>query len=355
MKRFHCDCGNEIFFENRFCNVCNNSLGFVPKQQLFINPFTQTGYRFCSNYESLQCNWLIHESDSNPQCIACRLTRIVPNLNKENNWRRWEKLEVTKRRAFYTLLRLHLAIPDRILLPQQPKNGQSQNGQSHNAQSTSQLHSESLSLLFDFLEDQRSNPDSALDFVYTGHANGVVTINVAEADDSYRIATQQCMHEPYRTLLGHFRHELGHYYWSVVVKQDATLHAFRELFGDERADYAKTMQQFYTLGASGDWQNRYISAYASSHPLEDWAETWAHYLHISDTLETACSFGLLPSDEIMGTFHRWLSAWMRFSVTFNALNRSMGMDDPYPFVIGDMVKRKLQFINCLVKGEPLAC
>ena len=340
MKRFYCSCGNETFFENRFCNICNNSLGFIPKQQIFINPFTQTGYRFCSNYETLQCNWLIHESDTNSQCLACRLTRIIPNLNHENNWRRWEKLEATKRRAFYMLLRLNLPIPDRVFSQFQSQNEQYQFSQTP--------------LLFDFLEDKRTNPDVALDFVYTGHANGVVTINVAEADDSYRVATQELMNEPYRTLLGHFRHELGHFYWLVLLNDDAKLTAFRELFGDERVDYNKTMETFYQNGAAQNWQQQFISPYASSHPLEDWAETWAHYLHISDTLETACCFGLLPSDEMMGEFHRKLFAWMRFSVTLNALNRSMGMDDPYPFVISKKVKRKLQFIDCLVKGELLA-
>lgn len=341
MKRFYCDCGNEIFFENRFCNVCNNSLGFIPNSQIFINPFTQKGYRFCSNYEALQCNWLIHESDVNSQCLACRLTRTIPNLNYENNWRRWAKLEMTKRRAFYMLLRLNLPIPNRV----------SFQSQSQNEQSQSQFLQ--TPLLFDFLEDKRTNPDVSLDFVYTGHANGVVTINVAEADDSYRIATQELMNEPYRTLLGHFRHELGHFYWLDLLKNNEALIAFRELFGDERLDYNTAMETFYQKGVLPNWQQSFISAYASSHPLEDWAETWAHYLHISDTLETAYSFGLLPSDEIMGKFHRWLDVWMRFSITLNALNRSMGMDDPYPFVISEKVKSKLQFIDCLVKGEPL--
>jgi hypothetical protein len=344
VKRFYCACGNEIFFENRFCNACNNSLGFIPKQQIFINPFTQAGYRFCSNYETLQCNWLIHESDKNSQCCACRLTRTVPNLNNENNWRRWEKLEATKRRAFYMLLRLNLPIPDRVFFQSQ--------FQSHYSQS--QIQTEPP-LLFDFLEDQRTNSEIAIDFVYTGHANGVITINVAEADDSYRAATKELMNEPYRTLLGHFRHELGHFYWLQLQNNANELSEFRALFGDERLDYTSTMETFYQYGAAQNWQQSFISAYASSHPLEDWAETWAHYLHISETLETACSFGLISSDEITGEFHHWLSTWMKFSVMLNALNRSMGMSDPYPFVISEPVKRKLQFIDCWVKGENHQC
>lgn len=336
MKRFYCRCGNEIFFENRFCNACNDSLGFIASQQIFINPFTQSGYRFCSNYETLQCNWLIHESDVNPQCCACRLTRMVPNLNNSTNWQRWEKLEATKRRAFYMLLRLNLPIPNRIFFQSQSQHFQIQN-------------QPQTPLLFDFLEDWRTNPEIALDFVYTGHANGVITINVAEADDSFRIATKELMNEPYRTLLGHFRHELGHFYWLQLQNNAKNLKAFRELFGDERIDYNSTMEAFYQDGAVENWQRYYISPYASSHPLEDWAETWAHYQHISETLETACSFGLISSDEMMGEFHRKLSTWMQFSIMLNALNRSMGMSDPYPFVITQIVKQKLSFIDRWIK------
>jgi hypothetical protein len=331
MKRFYCSCSSEVFFANKFCNACGDSLGFIPAQQSFINPFVIDGYRLCQNYETLNCNWLIHDSDPNPQCCACRLTRIIPNLSINNNFQRWEKLEATKRRAFYMLLRLGLKIPDR------------------------QLKTGETPLLFDFLEDKRSNPEAALDFVYTGHADGVITMNVVEADDSYRNAAQELMNEAYRTLLGHFRHELGHFYWLHLAKNPPELLAFRDLFGDERVNYAAALEQFYNNGAGNDWQKSYISAYASSHPLEDWAETWAHYLHISETLETACSFGLIHSTGSLDNFHHWLSAWMEFSIVLNALNRSMGTSDPYPFVITETVKRKLQFIDCWVKGVGLPC
>lgn len=331
MKRFYCTCGNEIFFDNRFCNACDDTVGFIPERQIFINPFVQPGYRLCQYSESLDCNWLIHNSDSNSQCCACRLTRTIPNLAVNNNFQRWAKLEATKRRAFYMLLRLKLAIPDRA------------------------LYGKDSPLLFDFLEDQRANPEANLDFVYTGHANGIITMNVAEADDSYRCAAQELMNEAYRTLLGHFRHELGHFYWLQLAKNPLQLAAFRALFGDERQDYATTLEQFYVNGATENWQNQYISSYASSHPLEDWAETWAHYLHISETLETACAYHLLNDESVQTDFHHWLSAWMQFSVTLNALNRSMGTSDPYPFVISETVKRKLQFIDCWVKAANHPC
>lgn len=311
MKRFHCVCGNEVFFDNLFCQRCGQGLGFQPETQTIIS---LTGQRLCEHNELLQCNWLVQ--DDNAQCIACRLTRIIPDLSINNNKQRWVKLEATKRRAFYMLLRLGLVIPNR---------------------------SDVKPMLFDFLEDKRSNPNIALDFVYTGHADGVITLNVAEADDSYRSATQELMNEAYRTLLGHFRHELGHFYWMQLFQDEASLSEFRALFGDERYDYNSALEQFYQTGAN-QWQTSFITAYASSHPLEDWAETWAHYLHINETLETACVYGLVheASD--------WLSTWMEFSVILNALNRSMGTSDPYPFIITETVQHKLRFIADKVKA-----
>jgi len=87
---------------------------------------------------------------------ACRLTRTIPNLGVTHNLQRWAKLEATKRRTFYMLLRLPLPIPDRVS-GRQPS-----------------------PLLFDFLEDKRSNRMSRMDMVYTGHADGVITINAAK-------------------------------------------------------------------------------------------------------------------------------------------------------------------------------
>lgn len=330
MKRYYCRCGNEIFFDNTFCNVCGGALGFIAEQQAMIRLERQNGYRPCQHRADLDCNWLVGSGDANPQCRACRLTRTIPNLDINNNRQRWAKLEATKRRAFYMLLRLQLPIPDR-----------------HNGSQKA--------LLFDFLEDQRSNPFSELDMVYTGHAEGVITLNAAEADDSYRSAAQQQMNEAYRTLLGHFRHELGHFYWMALQDNAEEVTDFRRLFGDERQDYQSALQHFYQHGARSDWQNHYISAYASAHPLEDWAECWAHYLHITETLETAAAFGVIDANPIADSFTDWLLTWMRFSVVLNALNRSMGVGDPYPFVINASVERKLHFIERWVKAANRPC
>jgi hypothetical protein len=326
MKCYHCSCGNEIFFENSYCTVCNSQLGFIPDQQRLVNLNAFKTYRSCQNRPRLNCNWLVPSADSNLQCIACRLTRTIPNLGNANNLPRWAKLEATKRRAMYSLLRLKLPIPDR------------------------QAKSKQL-LLFDFLEDKRTNRYSKLDMVFTGHANGIITINAAEADDSYRSAAQHKMQEAYRTLLGHFRHELGHFYWLHFLNQPTELAAFRELFADERKDYQTALKYFYRHGPQSHYTKHFISAYASSHPLEDWAECWAHYLHITDTLETAAAFGLIPTDPNSEDFSHSLTVWMRFSVMLNALNRSMGVNDPYPFVISPQVEKKLHFIANWVQSS----
>jgi hypothetical protein len=203
-------------------------------------------------------------------------------------------------------------------------------------------------LVFDFLEDKRSNPLVSVEHVLSGHAQGVITINAAEADASYREATKEAMNEPYRTLLGHFRHEIGHFYWEMLVEASADLDAFRQLFGDEQQDYRQALDQYYADGPDADWQESYISAYASAHPLEDWAETWAHYLLMMETLETALSYDLIAKLEQDQLFENWLGEWMQLVVVMNALSRSTGHTDAYPFVISPTVQRKLQFIHDLL-------
>jgi hypothetical protein len=177
------------------------------------------------------------------------------------------------------------------------------------------------------------------------------------------------MHEPYRTLLGHFRHEVGHYYWDVLVQDGDQLEAFRQVFGDERQDYGQALQNYYANGAPADWQDRFVSSYASAHPWEDFAETWAHYLHIVDTLEMARAFGMYihpriaKSDELdaevdfdpyaMGDAVPLIDTWIPLSNALNSLNRTMGQPDIYPFIISPAVVEKLCAIHDLVHGKRL--
>jgi hypothetical protein len=258
----------------------------------------------------------------------------VPDLSSEQNVSRWRNLEVAKRRLFYTLLKLGLPP---TLRPEDPQG-----------------------LAFDFLADPAENsPDGPS--ILTGHDNGLITINIAEADDAEREKRRHSMGEPYRTLLGHFRHEIGHYYWNVLVRNDPSLERFRQIFGDERQDYGEALKAHYTHGPKENWQEEYVSAYAASHPWEDFAETWAHYLHIVDTLETANAFGLKVRPRISrapelaaeidfdphqeADLNRLITAWLPLTFAVNSLNRSMGQPDLYPFVLPPAVIAKLAFIH----------
>jgi hypothetical protein len=273
---------------------------------------------------------LPHE-DPNALCRACRLTRTIPNLSRPENHRLWYKLEVAKRRLVYTLDNLGLPLPNKV---EDPERG----------------------LAFDFLEPGASAPS-----VLTGHLNGVITVNVAEADDAVRVRRRVELNEPYRTLLGHFRHEVGHYYWERLIRDSGRLDAFRELFGDERADYAQGIERHYREGAPPTWQDAYVSAYATMHPWEDWAETWAHYLHMIDTLETAAECGISidperkdepvlekapnPLTEHRIPFERLLESWTPITYVLNNLNRGLGNDDAYPFVLSVASQKKLGMVH----------
>ncbi|MGB3210203.1 MAG: putative zinc-binding peptidase [Desulforhopalus sp.] len=356
MNFYSCEnCGHPIFFDNTLCVKCKHTLGYLPDQDKMsaLIPARQTGlwtsvasqetvgqhYRMCKNYsEANVCNWMVPADNSEPLCLACRLNRTIPDLSQPENVACWRRLEGAKRRLVYSLLRLDL--------PLQNKHDDPEHG-----------------LAFDFLADP--DPDfSESQQVITGHAKGLITINIAEADEVIRVKMRLDMNERYRTLLGHFRHEVGHYYWQLLVSRSEHLDAFRKLYGDEQQDYGAALKTYYDQGAPEKWQNHHISAYASSHPWEDWAETWAHYLHIIDTLETAQAYGLavtgLPLKmlslsefiELNSTydesFKRLISEWLPLTFAFNAINRSMGMEDIYPFVLSGGVIDKLHFVHKII-------
>jgi hypothetical protein len=205
-----------------------------------------------------------------------------------------------------------------------------------------------------------------------GHADGVITIDLAESDDAYRERMRVQLGEPYRTMLGHLRHEVGHYYWQILVSENAdVLEPFRRLFGDERADYQQALERHYDQGPTSGWAQEHVSVYAAAHPWEDWAETWAHYLHIRDTLQTAASHGVVvtgplfqtkppgvpaglqpdpslraaPTTDAQENFDEILGDWLPVTYAQNAINRSMGRDDLYPFVLSPKVVEKLRFVH----------
>lgn len=351
MQLFECqNCGQTLFFENRSCERCGHRLGYIATRQTLAalradgegwRPLDEpaVSYRFCRNADLDACNWLVVDTDPAGFCEACRHNHTIPDLSAPAALDRWRRLEVAKHRLLYTLLQLRLPLATR---PEDPEG-----------------------LAFDMLADP-SDPRAPK--VMTGHDAGLITINIAEADDAERESRRQGMHELYRTLLGHFRHEVGHYYWDRLVRDggEETLERFRALFGDEREDYAEALKRNYAEGPPADWRERCISAYAASHPWEDFAETWAHYLHIVDTLGTAGAFGLrlrprvAQAEELTTSVNfdaykaesveALMEAWTPLTLAVNSLNRSMGLPDLYPFVLAPAVVRKLGFVYEIIRS-----
>lgn len=386
MRRFACSvCQRELFFENVHCGGCGHDLAYLPDLNvvtpLELAPPEAPGdavetsgtkneatavygalapeangrrIRLCANYANeAVCNWAVSDdrsidtSDGSDAatpietapalCASCRLNRVIPNLDSAGAKQAWFKLEAAKRRVLYTLQRVGLPLD--------------------------------ASLAFSFKEDQADEK------VYTGHEDGLITINIAEADDAYREKMRVQLGEAYRTVLGHVRHEIGHYYWDRLIAPDpAATEAFRKLFGDEREDYAAARDRHYANGANGTlapWQLGFVSAYAAMHPWEDWAESFAHLLHMLDTLETAGSHGLairptpdaantasgadidelpiaLPEagmDPNVDAFDQLVAAWLPLTSALNCLNRSMGLPDSYPFVLSAPAIEKLRFVH----------
>ncbi len=279
--------------------------------------------------------WLIAADDPDQFCIACRHNRTIPNLSDPENLHRWRLIENAKHRLFYTLLKLHLPVDAKS--------------------------KDAAPLTFDFLDPGAA---AAGPPVMIGHSAGVITLNVAEADDAERERVRGTMGELYRTLLGHFRHEIAHYYWDRLIADTPNLEPFRQMFGDERRDYAQALQDYYANGAPADWAEHFISAYASSHPWEDFAETWAHYFHMVDTLETANAFGLvvrpnfsqgmtarIDFDPLDAELDRLIESWLPLTFAVNSINRSMGVPDLYPFVLSPPVIGKLSFIHDCIRAQ----
>lgn len=351
MRLFSCGhCGQRLYFENVACTHCGAQLGFLPDHLALVSLETNgegedlwqsngDSYRKCGNYtDHAVCNWMVPADDPDAFCPACRLNQTIPDLSVEGNKERWRSLETEKRRLVYSLLRL--------CLPLQP------------------LSVGKGGLGFNFLADTNP-PFRERHKVLTGHAQGLITLNIQEADPAERERMRGQMDEPYRTLLGHFRHESGHYYWDRLVRDTPLLHECRTLFGDDTQDYGEALERHYQQGAPADWQEHFISSYATMHPWEDWAETWAHYLHIVDTLETAWAFGIGSqpqasdgrAERIRHDFDPYREAqmdtliehWLPLAFALNSLNRSMGHEHAYPFVISPTAIKKLAFVHRVVR------
>ena len=353
MKLFSCQgCGELLYFENVRCENCGRTLGYLTdiNEISALDPAPDgwqvlaapgKSYKFCRNYDAGMCNWMVRADDQEGFCVACRHNRVIPDLSTAGNDALWRKIETAKHRLFYSLLRLGLPLDSRT---DDPEHG----------------------LAFDFLADP---PESHASGVMTGHDSGLITLALKEADDATREKVRSEMGEPYRTLLGHFRHEVGHYFWDRLVETDADrLQDFRDLFGDERQDYEMALKRNYEQGPPPDWRDNFISTYAASHPWEDFAETWAHYLHIADTLETAGAFGLkvkprrargalaaaIDFDPYKAGVEKLIDAWLPIEFATNSMNRSMGLTDIYPFLLMPKVIEKLNFVHALTHRSATA-
>jgi hypothetical protein len=300
-----------VYFNNHSCVHCGRRLAFdVERLAMQAEDAPGSGIAVCANRElPVRCNWLPQPENDQGFCLSCAMSRTIPALNKPENHERWRKLEEAKRRLIYDLLRLGLPV-------------------------------DASKLTFEFKEDRRTNPDVNEQHVATGHATGVITINAAEADEVFREKMRQTMNEPWRTLVGHFRHESGHHYFGKVV-DDANRQEARTLFGDETQNYEAALAAYYQNGPRPDWREQHISAYASAHPAEDWAECWAHYLHIRSVLEVAAEAGMLEADR--GA--TWYDRFIELVIDLNEIMRSLGLPDAYPFVLTGAIAKKIEFVH----------
>lgn len=339
-------CRQRLHFEAAACTSCGHALAFDPALDGFRYLDAADGRwraagdggRACAPCDNARygvCNWLVDRAEGTAFCRACRHNHMIPDLGVPGVLERWKKIEEAKRRLMRALIRLGLPLETRAERPD--------------------------ALAFDFLYDPSAEQGYAPQTL-TGHAGGLVTLNLIEADDVAREKMRREMGEPYRTLLGHFRHEVGHHFcFRLVVGR--WLDEFRQLFGDERVDYAAALQAYYARGSQAPegWSEHHVSQYATTHPWEDFAETWAHYLHIVDTLATIGDFGATlapmpgaqhPSevdfDPYRATTASLVDRWIPFAFAMNAINRAMGQPDLYPFRLAPGVVLKLDFVNRLV-------
>ncbi len=327
VRSFSCRvCGNALYFENSVCVACGTALGFSREERDIVALREDGSYvdaaglvwHVCANLNLSGCTWLARTPGG--QCFSCDLTRTRPSDDDLEGLSQYPVAEAAKRHLIVELDTLGLPIVTRAEDPEQ-------------------------GLAFDLLSSVEEN-------VVIGHEDGLITIDLAEGDDAHRAKVQAELAEPYRTMLGHFRHEIGHFYEARLVRGDELIEACRTLFGDERADYQDEIERHYSEGPPADWAERYLSTYATMHPFEDFAETFAHWLHINDTVDTARHHGLITVDPTQFSLFRDLVAgvWIPLSTALNQINRSMGADDLYPFVLPPPVLDKLEFVATLARG-----
>jgi hypothetical protein len=345
MQAFHCSvCGQLLFFDNSSCLQCGSRLGFDVEDRRLValaaggdaNGGLQRAdgapgrFRWCANQLVARCNWLIPVDDPAPRCRSCRLTSVRPNDSETDAMEAFAAAEAAKRRLIDQVLTLDLPLIDRSVDPER-------------------------GVTFELLSSRGKA-------VTTGHQAGVITLDLSESDDAHREFVRQQLGEQYRTVLGHLRHEIGHYYWPRLVVDAGRIAAFRNLFGDERISYQHALDQHYDAGGDESWVDTHVSQYATMHPWEDWAETFAHYLHVRAGLHTAQSYGIgigepartaardTYSPDAGVAVGSIVQAWLGLTLALNAMSRSIGESDLYPFVLSNEVIEKLDFVHRCVES-----
>ena len=322
MRAFHCEvCGAELFFENSVCVTCGTAIGYSREQGTMAAVSAERP--ICANLNRCGCNWIADPTSSVGLCFSCTLTRTRPADGDAVGLGQYWVAEASKRRLIFGL--------DELQLPIKVSDGY-------------------VGLAFDLLSSSQGK-------ILTGYQNGIITLDLAESNDAHRETLRQSMDEPYRTVLGHFRHEIGHYYCEVLALGNRR-EEFRALFGDETTSYQGALQRHYSTGSGQNWQDRFISAYATMHPLEDFAEVFGHFLHIADTLQTVQEFGLMGDEERVDPLEAPMAeviarTWLPLTKGLNQINRSMGRSDLYPFVLAQPVIVKLAFVADLVANAEL--
>jgi hypothetical protein len=333
MRAFACPaCRRLVTFESERCLNCATELAYDPAAREIV-ALGSAGR--CANEQLAACNWLA--PGAGELCAACALTRTRPADDDDDGFVAFAAAEAAKRRLLFELAELGLPV----------QSWREREG----------------GLAFDLLSSDREP-------VTTGHADGVIVLDLAEGDPASRERRRTELGEPYRTVLGHLRHEIGHYYQPILAPEGSPAReACRARFGDDRADYQEAIDRHYETGPPPGWPASFVSAYATMHPWEDWAETFAHYLHIRDALQTAAAHGLrvdgpdIPTtdvaplhadpddaDEGDAGIQELLDAWLPLTYALNAMSRSMGSSDLYPFVISAPVAAKLGLIHRLVRA-----
>lgn len=344
MRSFGCpQCRVNVSFEALVCEACGAELGYHPPSYRYYvitdGAADVHGERWaqCANRD-WACNWLVNPATGRTTCDSMEFIRGRPDSDDTVALEKLADAAHWLRRLIYQLD--HLGLP---LDSYQDREG---------------------GLAFDMFSSLALGEP-----VTIGHANGVITIDLAETLDDRRERLRIKLGEPYRTMLGHLRHEVGHYYQSILVEQPGgqLLDECRALFGDERISYADEIARHYRFGAPEHWRDSHISEYATMHPWEDFAESFAHYLHITDTMETAGASGMMLSSQRINDydgppvsprfdygsehFGAMLQDWHWVSTFFNRINRSMGKADLYPFEINEVVASKLAFVHKVVTSS----